>query len=170
MIEDEYFFEKIFLLFVLPLGAWIFLVTYHWRFPESYLLFRAMPYLVTILLCHRYGKRHFIFWDDHFFSKKYISYASAITAVIFTVVLTYFTWIQDVSPVVDYAMRGGRGMRSRGLGLIFQFVVSGYVLPFLLFPHVLAESLSLNNNRVVLHISIVLMIVCCLIWVTHYLV
>jgi hypothetical protein len=170
MVElDEFSFEKLFLFCLLPLGAWAFLIAYHWRFPSSYLLFQAMPYLVTILLCHRYGKRHFIFWDDHFFSKKYVSFATAITVVIFVLVLSYFTWVEDVSSLVDYALRGGRRMRARRLGLIFPFVLSGYVLPFLLFPHVVTESLSLNNNRVALHISIALMMACCLVWVTHYL-
>jgi hypothetical protein len=169
MFEDEYFLEKLFLVFLLPFGTWFFLIAYHLRFPSSYLLFQVMPYLVSVLLCHRYGKKHYMFWDERLLSKKYLSYATAITAVIFMVVLTYFIWIEDVSSLVDYGMRSRRAMRSRGLGLIFPFVVSGYVLPLLLFPHVVAESLSLNNNRVVLRISTALMMACCLVWITHYL-
>ena len=134
MTQSNSKLELVFLLFLPVLGA-ITLSLSHFYFKIDW-FDRIFPIIISLMILVYLAWQHAIQWDKKFFKKPYLSPTNLFFAVTYGLIIVYVlssldlrSWYQTMT------------FRT-ALFYFLPFILSAYVVPFLLFSHVLADSLD----------------------------
>ncbi len=129
---------------------------------ENYLPDRLLPVVVTIFLLIYLAKQHYLYWDKSFLNKPYLSIINSTIAISFGVLLLLVLykadlkiWYMHLSP-------------SASTFYFLPFIISGYVIPLLLFSHIFADSLDIAKRIKYIGSAYLIIIVCFLFWWIRY--
>jgi len=149
--------EKIAYLILIPLLGSLYIKVSH-LYSDTFLADRLLPYLISTILIIYFGRKHYIYWDKIYFQKKYLSIPVFFAVVAFLILQAFFLFKIDVPEWYS-------GLTNRSAPIyIFPYILSGYVVPFLLFSHVAADSLSYSKRIYFISISLLITVICFIFW------
>ncbi len=123
------------LLLFIPMLGEIILYVAHYSFKNDAFI-RLFPIITSILMLAYLAWQHRYYWYKNLFKKDYFSLINLFFAISYGVVIVYFLSSIDLQ-------RWFLNMTYRTSVFYFlPFILSAYVVPFLLFSHVLADSLD----------------------------
>ena len=149
--------EKLFLYLVIPIAGSVYLKVSH-LYSSHFLADRFLPYIISASLLIYLGRQHYLYWDSSFPISKYISIFNLFILISFIILQAAF--LININLQHWYL-----GLFNRSTPFyIFPFIISGYVIPFLLFSHVLADSMEYSKRIYYLGSAYLIIITCFIFW------
>jgi len=149
--------EKLFYFLVIPIAGSIYLKASHLYFPD-FLADRFLPYIISASLLFYLGRQHHLYWDKSLTISKYLSVFNQFILISFIVLQALFLFSIDLQQWYF-------GLINRSAPFyIFPFIISGYVVPFLLFSHVLADSIQYSKRILYIGSAYLIIITCFIFW------
>ena len=129
---------------------------------DNYFFDRLLPVVVSLSLLGYLARQHYLYWDNFFFKKPYISKLNGTIAFLFGFLLLIVLYKIDLklwyAPLVP----------SASTFFFLPFIISGYALPLLLFSHIFADSLEMSRRIKYIGSAYFIIIVCFLFYWVRY--
>lgn len=149
--------KKLFYFLVIPTAGSIYLKVSHLYSP-NFLADRFLPYIISIALLIYLGRQHYLYWDKSFSISKFLSVFNLLIIISFII-------LQAIFLISINLQHWYLGLISRSAPFyIFPFIISGYVVPFILFSHVLADSIHYSKRIIYIGSAYLIIITCSIFW------
>ena len=149
--------EKFIYFIAIPIAGSFYLNASH-LYSSNFLADKFLPYIISALLLAYLGKQHYLYWDKSFPIRKYISSFNLLILILFIALQAIFLFNIDLQ--YWYSELTNRSAPF----YIFPFIISGYVIPFLVFSHVLADSMDYLKRIIYIGSAYLIIFTCVIFW------